>query len=416
VAAAVPPPPPPLPGELPGETAAETAFRLRARAWWAEHGTPRPAAASAAAGWQPGYDGDARSAVEHARAFQRALADAGLAGITVPADLGGAGLGVREQLIALDESEPYEDPTAHLMIGLGMCVPTLVAHGTDEQRRRHVPALLRADEVWCQLFSEPGAGSDLAGLQTRAVRDGETWVVDGQKVWTSGAQWSDRGILLARTDPDVPKHAGLTMFVCDMHRPGVTVRPLRQMTGTSGFNEVFLDGVRLPADAVVGAVGDGWRVARTTLMNERVAVGAGRSNVPGVPAAVLVALARSRGVEQDLVVRQRLADAHVHEVVLAWTGQRVRAAVRAGRPPGPEASIAKVATAEHARRTTDLAVALAGIGGLAWPAAAAGLADVDRWARALAGAPGQAIGGGTSEILRSLAGERVLGLPREPRS
>ena len=247
-------------------------FRLRAREFLATH-----AATSADGGGVDRHD-DGDAAVERGKAFQNALADAGLAALTYPVEFGGAGLDAEHQKVFDEESADYEMPSRQFMVGIGICAPTLLEHGTDEQRRTYLPALLRADAIWCQLFSEPGAGSDVASLQTRAERDGDEWVVNGQKVWTSGAHYADYGLLVARTNRDVPKHRGISMFIVDMHSPGITSRPLRQIDGHAHFNEVFLDDVRLPADAVVGEVDDGWRVTLAMLANERVAIGAGGSS------------------------------------------------------------------------------------------------------------------------------------------
>ena len=277
-------------------------------------------------------DGDA--VVARGKAFQNALADAGLAALTYPVEAGGAGLDAEHQKVFDEESADYEMPSRQFMVGIGICAPTLLEHGTDEQRRTYLPALLRADAIWCQLFSEPGAGSDVASLQTRAERDGDEWVVNGQKVWTSGAHYADYGLLVARTNRDVPKHRGISMFIVDMHSPGVTSRPLRQIDGRAHFNEVFLDDVRLPADALVGQVDDGWRVTLAMLANERVAIGAGGSSqsLSSDGYGSVLRLARARGCTDDPVVRQELADLYVLERILALLGMRIREAlvVRAG--------------------------------------------------------------------------------------
>ncbi|MCZ7528794.1 MAG: acyl-CoA dehydrogenase family protein [Acidimicrobiia bacterium] len=379
-------------GELAG-------FRRHVREWLARH-APRP-------GQRP-PPGDEIERLDRARRMQAALHDAGLVGITWPVEWGGRGLTRREQLVVAEESAAYELGTSVFAIGLGMCGPTVLAHGTDAQRRRYLRPLLRGEEIWCQLFSEPGAGSDVASLRTRAVRDGEAWRVDGQKVWTSGAQHCTFGLLLARTDPDVPKHEGLTMFVVDMRAPGVTVRPLRQMSGESHFNEVFLDDVR--TDEVVGPIGEGWPVARTTLMNERVSVSGGTTGT-GTSADALVRLAQGGDRASDPLVRQALAEVWIREKTLHYVRERVRAAARAGLAPGPEGSVAKLASSDLAQRAASLAVALQGPGALAWdPTDERG----ERWSRRVCAAPGASIGGGTDEILRNLVGERVLGLPREP--
>ncbi len=380
-------------------------FRDRVRVW---------VAAEAERFRPPGVEDEA-AVVARQRARQRSLYEHRLAGITVPVELGGLGLSVIEQIAFNDEVPAHVLDAGHLMIGLGMVVPTLVAHGTPEQQA-HVPRLLSAEQKWCQLFSEPGAGSDLAALATRAVADGDEWVVDGQKVWTSGARYAEHGILLARTDASVPKHRGLTMFALDMTTPGITIRPLRQMTGRSGFNEVFLDGVRVPDRCRIGGAGQGWTVAITTLMNERVTIGSRGSNL----ADALIATARGAGLAGDPVVRDALAEVWIRETILGYLGQRIRAAVLAGRQPGPEGSIAKLGNGALAWQAGSLGVRLAGMGALARRSddddARSPGEPAAGWADVLCGAPGLTIAGGTTEVQKNIIGERVLGLPREPKT
>jgi alkylation response protein AidB-like acyl-CoA dehydrogenase len=304
-------------------------------------------------------------------------------------------------------------PAGLYTIGLGMVIPTIIEHGTDEQRERYVAKALRGEEVWSQLFSEPGAGSDVASLQMKAERDGEEWILNGQKVWTTGAQHSDFGAVIARTNPDMPKHQGITMFIIDFHAPGVEVRPLRQMTGGASFNEVFFNDVRVPASNVVGRVDDGWRCAIAMLMNERVAIGSGGGSARGSGAGIsaLVKLARSRGVADDPIVRQGIADIYIRQRIMGFIGLRTRAAVKAGKAPGPEGSIGKLAGALLSRRTADLAISIAGVGGIAWR-------EDDkrgnRWTMQTLQQPSSRIAGGTDEVQRNIVGERVLGLPKEP--
>jgi alkylation response protein AidB-like acyl-CoA dehydrogenase len=378
-------------------------FRARVREFLATHADP--------AGTERHDDGDA--VVARGKAFQNALADAGLAALTYPVEFGGAGLDAAHQKVFDEESNAYEMPSRQFMVGIGICAPTLLEHGTDAQRRAYLPALLRADAVWCQLFSEPGAGSDVASLQTRAERDGEEWVVNGQKVWTSGAHYADYGLLVARTNRDVPKHRGITMFICDMHAPGVTSRPLRQIDGRAHFNEVFLDDVRLPADAVVGEVDDGWRVTLAMLANERVAIGAGGSSqsLSSDGYGSVLRLARASGRTDDPVVRQELAELYVLERILALLGMRIREALVSGRAPGPEGSVAKLAATILGKQSASLGMALAGAGGLAWSDADERGGDP---ASAFLFAPMLGIAGGTTEIQKNIIGERVLGLPKDP--
>ena len=342
------------------------------------------------------------------KAFQAALADAGLAGLTWPKPWG-QGLTPEHQRVFYEEAAAYDLPTTAYTIGLGMVIPTMLEYGTDAQRERYVAKALRGEEIWSQLFSEPGAGSDVASLQMRAERDGDEWVLNGQKVWTTGAQISDFGAVIARTNPDNPKHRGITMFIIDFKAPGVEIRPLRQMNGASGFNEVFFTDVRVPDANRIGEVDDGWRCAIAMLMNERVAIGAGGGGGRSVGVKPLIDLARRRGVHTDPVVRQGLADVYIRTQIMSYIGQRTRAAVKAGKAPGPEGSIAKLAGALLARRTSDLGMAIAGPSGQAWE----DRRDA-RWALSVLSAPASRIAGGTDEVQRNIIGERVLGLPKEP--
>jgi alkylation response protein AidB-like acyl-CoA dehydrogenase len=311
-------------------------------------------------------------------------------------------------------------------LGLNLAAPALFAHGTEDQRLRYLPPIVRNEEVWCQLFSEPGAGSDLASLATRAERDGDGWRVSGQKVWTTWAHLADYGVLLARTDPDVPKRRGITYFLVDLHQPGVEVRPLRHLGGEVDFNEVFLDGAWVPDDQRVGDVGDGWRVAGATLSGERQMVsGAGSGGVDrigGSGAARLVDAARARsaaglpGGWDDPVVRQRIVALVAEERIRSWTNQRVRAGLRAGRTPGPESSIGKVHAGDLNQRIQLLATDLLGAGALAWGAPpGAGYGEgLPYEVRGMLRSRANTIEGGTTEVNRTIVGERVLGLPREP--
>jgi acyl-CoA dehydrogenase len=294
-------------------------------------------------------------------------------------------------------------------IGTSMIGPTIIAHGSHEQRRRHLRPMLRGEEIWCQLWSEPDAGSDLAALKARAVRDGDEYVLDGQKVWTSGAHYCDWGLGIFRTDPDVPKHKGISCLIVDMRTRGITIRPLRQITGVSHFNEVFFDGARVPATNVVGDVNDGWRVARTTLMNERFAAGAMGSTADAFDA--LAAMARDVGLAADPLVRQELARIHTLSRISDLTSARVRAALEAGGIPGVEGSILKLALGRLMTERADLGTRLLGAAGALVDGHAP---EGGRWADALLGSFAMHIGGGTDEVQRNIIGESVLGLPREP--
>ncbi|MEV4018968.1 acyl-CoA dehydrogenase family protein [Nonomuraea angiospora] len=350
--------------------------------------------------------------------FLRARFDAGLAWVWFPEGLGG--LGVSRELQLVVERELADTPqlnTGVQGIGLGMAAPTILAFGTEEQKRRFLRPLWTGEEIWCQLFSEPGAGSDLATLATRAVKDGDEWVVDGQKVWTSGAHHSRWAILVTRTHPDVPKHRGMTYFICDMHAPGVEVRPLRQITGEAEFNEVFLTGVRLPDDLRLGEVGDGWRVAQTTLMNERVAIGGAPVRRGGGMVGVVVDSWRARPELRTHDLHQRLLSLWVESEVTRLSGVRLREQLAAGQP-GPEGSGMKLSFAKLNQALSGFEVEFGReLGYDDWTFRRS--EDVDFYGRGpgyrYLRAKGNSIEGGTSEILRNIISERVLGLPSEPR-
>ena len=345
--------------------------------------------------------------------FLRKLGAAGWTTPTWPKEYSGAGIEPAQARLVNDVLSKYKVPRSFNIIGLGMGGPTLLQWGSEEQKQKYLPPLAQNKEIWCQLFSEPGNGSDAAGLSTRAERDGDEWVVNGQKVWTTLAHVAKRGMLIARTNPDVPKHRGLTYFVVDMQAPGVEVRPLKQMTGDAEFNEVFFTDVRIPDSDRLGAEGDGWAVATTTLMNERVALsGAGSSggeNVGGGPVDELIERARKSGAWDDPVLRDRLVRALIESRVLRITNFRSAAARRAGKQPGPEGSVTKLFQAEHNQRLQNLAVDLMGARGLAWDDSSVGT-TVRGFLRSRA----NTIEGGTSEVMRNILGDRVLGLPREP--
>jgi alkylation response protein AidB-like acyl-CoA dehydrogenase len=297
-------------------------------------------------------------------------------------------------------------------VGVDLAGPAILRWGTEEQKQRFLRPIARHQEIWCQLFSEPGAGSDLAGLETRAVRDGDAWVVTGQKLWTSLGDVASFGLLLARTDPDVPKHEGITVFLMPMHAEGVTVRPLRQLTGDAEFTEVFLDATHVDDRLRLGEVNDGWRVTRSVLMNERQAVSGSGAALPGtVTGRSVVSLIRRHAPVADPVLRQRLVQAYIEDRLVSLTNQRAAVRRRAGQPTGPEASITKLFFSEHTQRLQNLAVDLEGTAAQAW-------SDDDRWLRNTAWSflrvRSKTIAGGTSEVQRNILGERVLGLPKEP--
>jgi alkylation response protein AidB-like acyl-CoA dehydrogenase len=345
-----------------------------------------------------------------AQKFRAKRFDAGFGWISGPEQYGGRALPAAYQR-AYDALEArFDVPSqAFFLIGLGMIAPTILAHGSDAAKDRYLRALYRGDIVACQLFSEPGAGSDLASLQTRAERDGDEWVITGQKVWTSGAQYSDIGEIIARSDPDQPKHKGLTGFIVDMRAPGVEVRALRQMTGGASFNEVFFTEVRVPDDHRLGEVNNGWGVALTTLMNERAAIGASGGGGAGLLTRA-IEMTRAFGMARDPLVRQRLADLVVRSRVAQYTNQRALDRIRAGQTPGPEMSIAKLAGTQLSMRLADF------VGGVLGPklTADSGEWGTYAWAQLVLGTPGMRIAGGSDEVMRNIVGERVLGLPKDP--
>nr|WP_236650334.1 acyl-CoA dehydrogenase family protein [Kutzneria albida] len=355
--------------------------------------------------------------------FLRARFDAGLAWVHFPVGAGGLGA-PRAAQFAVDEAfaaagAPEAVPAAKV-IGYGMAAPTILTFGTPEQHERFLRPLFTGEEVWCQLFSEPGAGSDLATLATRAVRDGDDWVVDGQKVWTSFAHAARWAILVARTDPTVPKHQGLSYFICDMNDAGVQVRPLRQITGEAEFNEVFLNAVRVPDAHRLGAVGEGWKVAQTTLMNERVAIGAHAAPREGGLIGVAARTWREHPELRTPGLHDRLLRLWVQAEALRLTSERLRQGLAVGQP-GPEGSAAKLAFATINQAVSGFEVELQGEQGLAYEDWTMRRPLETDWASRDPGfrylrTKGNSIEGGTSEILRNIIAERVLGLPREPRS
>ena len=350
--------------------------------------------------------------VDAAKAWRRLVFDAGFGWITGPKAYGGRELPSSYERLYQSREAAFDTPSqSPFGIGLGMVAPTILAHATEATRQRYLRALYRGDIVACQLFSEPGAGSDLASLQTRAERDGDEWRITGQKVWTSVAQFADIGEIICRTDPSLPKHRGLTGFVVDMHAPGVEVRPLRQMTGGSTFNEVFFTDVRVPDDHRLGDVNQGWTVALTTLMNERAAIGAGGAGVGGVLGGDrLVELLRHLGSNDDPLLRQRLADVYINGKVASYTNQRAMAKITAGQLPGPEMSIAKLSLTNNMSRVGELVSLALG------PRLTANTGEwgTYAWSELVLGTPGVKVAGGTDEVMKNIIGERVLGLPKEP--
>jgi acyl-CoA dehydrogenase len=393
------------------DTPEEAAFRAEVHAWLAVN--------ASSAHRRRGDEarlGPSQGNLDESRAWQAKKAAKGYARITWPKELGGLGGTAIQQVIYNQEEAKFDVPSTYAFsIGLGMCIPTLMAYGAKNMIARHVAPALNGEEIWCQLFSEPGAGSDVAGLRMRAEREGDSWVINGQKVWTSGAHYSDFGLLLARTDFDATKHKGLTMFFLSMRSPGVEARPIRQATGGATFNEVFFTDVRIPDSQRLGEVGQGWTVALTTLMHERLAVGGGQGG--NIDVKELLSLARHLELEdgpalKNAHVREKIADWYVRSAGLKYTTYRTMTALSRGAQPGPEASIAKVVVASKLQELCALATELESEAGvLKGDDALAHGAFQLGWMSA----PGFRIAGGTDEILRNIIAERVLGLPPDIR-
>jgi alkylation response protein AidB-like acyl-CoA dehydrogenase len=393
-------------------------YAAKAREWLAanapKRGTPEGEAAGRGGSAEMGSEAE-KQQIARCKDFQKKLAEAGFAGITFPTEYGGAGLTRQHQAAFNAEVQAggYVLPTFPLYIGQGMCLPTIFTHGTEEQKKRFMPSLIDGSEIWSQCFSEPGAGSDVAGLQMKAERSDDEWVLNGQKVWTTGAHYSEWGEVIVRTDPDLPKHQGLTMFLVDLHAPGVTVRPLRQITGEAHFNEIFFDDVRVPDTQRLDDVGAGWKVALTTLMNERMAIGGaggggGRRNA-GQNA--MIRLAQDAGLFDDTPARDRVLDLYVQQRVFAMLRERMALAAKKGIP-GPEFSMLKLIGARQAAAMTELSTNIVGPSVGAWDAeGSAG----ERSAMALLNSRSGKIAGGTDEVMLNILGERVLGLPQDPR-
>jgi alkylation response protein AidB-like acyl-CoA dehydrogenase len=391
------------------DTPEEAAFRAEARSWLDVHAVPKGHPDDFSRSF---FDVEVDWAVldADARRWQRTLFDGGWAGVSYPKDVGGRGGTIGQEIIFSQEMARYGVHNGPFMVAHTMVGPAIIEFGTRAQQECFIEPMLRGDDVWCQLFSEPGAGSDLAGLATRAVRDGDEWVVNGQKVWTSSADHSEWGILLARTDAEAPKHRGITYFLVDMATAGIEIRPLRQMTGESHFSEVFLTDVRVPHDNVLGGdagVNQGWRAAIHTLANERNMIGSASVDEDLVG---LTELARGSGRAGDPVVRQILARVHTDTELLRYLGYRTQTSLSRGEAPGPETSVLKLLFGRHLRRSTNVGKALLG---------AHGMLEGERGAWSgyfgyrFVWAPHAGIAGGTNEVQRNIIGERVLGLPSD---
>ncbi len=383
------------------DTPQQAEYRANVRAWLQEHSAKAPVLTG------PDALRDEDEIIAARRRWQGELAEGGLAGVTWPAEYGGRGLGPIEQVICNQEISRAKVPGILDVIGVGMLGPTIIAHGSEEQKERYLEPMLHGEEVWCQLFSEPAAGSDLAAVQTRATQlDDSSWRLTGQKVWTTNAQFASYGLLLARTDASVPKHNGLTMFIVPMDAPGVTVRGLRQISGEAEFNEVFFDDVQLDADANVGAIGSGWGTALTTLMFERITLGLGGEGLGYDPLRFARAIGAYESARTDSDVRQRLGDILAELTAVRFSGYRMLTGLQRGQIPGPEAGLAKVTIVNSGMAGGDLIADVLG------PDA---LAKESEWTYMISFIPGLKSAGGTEEILRNTIGERVLGLPPEPR-
>jgi alkylation response protein AidB-like acyl-CoA dehydrogenase len=355
-------------------------------------------------------------AYDFLRGWQRKLYDAGFIGLTWPKEYGGRGLTFMEELILHEEMALAKAPPVLNILGVGMAGPTIIAYGTEEQKKRYPAKILSCDEIWCQGYSEPNAGSDLASLQTRAVKDGDHWVINGQKVWTSLAHIADYMMLLARTDSDAPRHKGITYFLLDMRAPGVTVKPLRQITGDPEFNEVFFDNVRVHESRVLGGVNNGWQVGLTTLMYERLALGFGLQVRLRIALDGLVELARrmekhGRALTKDPVMRQKLAQLWIDTECLKYTGARAITKLLRGEIPGPEASTGKMIWVETHQKLQELAMELEGpysqlMRGSDWAVEGA------MWQYTFLRSRANSIEGGTTEVQKNIIGERLLGLPK----
>ena len=394
------------------DTPQEAAFRAEAKAWIAANAPKQ-------------YEQELRKSslgrtalmnaniLEVAKAWQKKKADAGWACLHWPKEYGGRGSSPIERVIWSQEEGPFGQLSRMFIIGHGMCGPTMMAFASEEQKRHYLPPLASGEKVWCQLFSEPSAGSDVAGLRTRAERRGDDWIINGQKIWTSGAQVSDWGLLITRTDPSVPKHKGLTMFFLSMKSPGVEVRPIKQANGQSGFNEVYFTDVRIPDSQRLGAVGQGWEVSLTTLMNERLSIGSGMSSgFPELFNFCLEAEIDGRPAVDDAGVRSRLATFAVRQSGLKYTGMRALTALSKGETPGPENSIGKLVAGATMQELAMFALDLQGQAGVMMDADAPQNA---RFQGMLLRSPATRIEGGSDEILRNIIGERVLGLPGDIR-
>ncbi len=356
------------------------------------------------------HTGGGRS-VEAAQEFLAAAVEAGLGGIVYPSEFGGAGLTKAHDKIWRAEKAKYPMVDAEYIISHGMCLPVLNDFGTEEQKRQFMPANITGEQMWCQMFSEPNAGSDVASLRTSAILDGDEWIINGQKVWTTLAHRSDYGVLIARTNPEVVKHAGISMFIVDMKAPGVDIRPIHQIDGGKHFNEVFFTDVRIPKDWLLGELNNGWNQATAMLMYERVAIGtAGSGQITHRNFDILAKRARKNGRIADAVVRDELMSIYAMETCKSLVAMRTRAEMKAGKAPGPGGSLGKLSGSIISRRVRAVAQNIGGLDGIAWEYEGD---DGEQLARHVLNSFQDGIAGGTDEIQRNIIGDRVLGLPRD---
>ncbi len=392
------------------DTPEEAAFRKQVQTWLAAN-APKEVGQG-----MFGAELNETEALKVAKAWQAKKAASGYAKITWPKEFGGMGGSGIQNVIYSQEEANYNLPGGFFDIGLGMCIPTLMAHGTPAHLERYVKPALYGEEIWCQLFSEPAAGSDLAGIRMRAERDGDDWIVNGQKIWTSGAHYCDFGIVVTRSDPTVPKHKGLTFFFLDMKSPGVEVKPIKQLSGGANFNEVFFTNVRIPDSQRLGKVGDGWKVSLTTLMNERLAIGGGGGQLGTdqlIELARTIILPDGQPAIKNSAVRERLADWYVQGQGLKYTRFRSLTALSKGQTPGPENSIGKAVSAQRGQEYTAFAMEMMDMGGIIYDQDIAPMKAGFQTAWLFA--PAMRIAGGTDEILKNIIAERVLGLPGDIR-
>ena len=389
------------------DTPEEAAFRAEAHAWLAVNAKRRSTESAPPATLTDAYSSTEREHVRRSKEWQATLYDGGWAGITWPKEYGGRGGTPLQAVIFAQEQALFDVPGSIFAQGIGMAGPALMAHGSERQKDRFLPPMLRGEEVWCQLFSEPGSGSDLASLATRADLDGERWIVNGQKVWTSSAHYSDYGILLARTGEQSDRHRGISYFLVDMRSPGIEVRPLRQMTGSAHFCEVFFTDVAIPVENLVGEVNGGWPVTITTLTSERSLI----SLLGGDRFARLRHLAESTGSTTDPTIRQEIADLYIGFEIVKYLGWRQMTAMSKGVEAGPESSVAKLGLSLRLGQMGDLIMRVRGAGGMLKSddphVAHLDLLFIGQWS--------SRFGGGTEQVQRNIIGERLLGLPRDPR-